>query len=373
MREWLELRGVEFVEYDVEQDAPGARPHAAADRRPAHGAGAGRGRRGRADRLAGPRLHRRREGADIVPRAYASTFAASCRASASARSSSAWPATTSLTGWVLNGDDGVEIHLEGADRRSRRSCAISSACRRRRRDHHRSTSSRRRSRARPLFTIRDSQTAQARRRPASRPICRSATTACASCSTRSDRRCALSVHQLHELRAALLDRARRCPTTGQNTTMRDWPLDADVRGRVPRPARSPVPRAAGRLPGVRPGLSPPDRRATSIVEQRREHTRARPIALLARRRSSPSRESAAITSRATRANAAAVERAARPEVSQGEAVRGDGRGISSGARDLAELSADAEALLTSTARPDRARAARASRCPASRPTTASSA
>ena len=36
MREWLEWKGNEFVEYDVEADDAGARTHARADRRPAH-------------------------------------------------------------------------------------------------------------------------------------------------------------------------------------------------------------------------------------------------------------------------------------------------------------------------------------------------
>ena len=64
MREWLELRGAEFVEYDVEADRAARDAHARAGRRAAHGAGAGRGRHGGAGRLAGPRLHGERLTAD---------------------------------------------------------------------------------------------------------------------------------------------------------------------------------------------------------------------------------------------------------------------------------------------------------------------
>ena len=63
MREWLEMRGADFVEYDVEADRRGARADARGRRRPAHGAGPGRGRRGGAGRVAGPRLHGERVGA----------------------------------------------------------------------------------------------------------------------------------------------------------------------------------------------------------------------------------------------------------------------------------------------------------------------
>ncbi len=57
LREWLELRGADFVEYDVEQDRRRAGPHARPSRRRAHRARPGGGRRGGAGRLAGTRLH----------------------------------------------------------------------------------------------------------------------------------------------------------------------------------------------------------------------------------------------------------------------------------------------------------------------------
>ena len=59
LREWLELRGTEFDEYDVELDRGRARAHADARRRRADRARAGRGRPRGAGRLAGPRMHRR--------------------------------------------------------------------------------------------------------------------------------------------------------------------------------------------------------------------------------------------------------------------------------------------------------------------------
>ena len=59
MREWLEWKGYEYVEYDVETDRE-ARARMIDDfRRPAHGADSGGGRRRGADRLAGPGLRRR--------------------------------------------------------------------------------------------------------------------------------------------------------------------------------------------------------------------------------------------------------------------------------------------------------------------------
>jgi Phosphoheptose isomerase len=59
LREWLELRGTEFDEYDVELDAAARERMRTLTGRRAHGARAGRGRSRGAGRLAGPRVHRR--------------------------------------------------------------------------------------------------------------------------------------------------------------------------------------------------------------------------------------------------------------------------------------------------------------------------
>ena len=60
----------------------------------------------------------------------------------------------------------------------------------------------------------------------------------------------LPVHQLHQLRAALHDRARRPlrPAAHHDGRLRDV---RSLPGRVRRPGRPPLPRAAERLPGVR--------------------------------------------------------------------------------------------------------------------------
>ena len=118
---------------------------------------------------------------------------------------------------------------------------------------HPSTSRRSRSAGFERFEIRESRS-DGRRPCASRPTCRSATSAARAVrSGRSPLR--ISVHQLHELRAALQHRASACRTTGSRTTMRDWPLCADCRREYRRSGRPPLPRTAGRVPGVRPALS----------------------------------------------------------------------------------------------------------------------
>ena len=66
----------------------------------------------------------------------------------------------------------------------------------------------------------------------------------------ADRRYRLPVHQLHQLRAAVHDRAGRPlrPAAHDDERLRDV---RRVRGRVPRPGRPPVPRPARLLSGVR--------------------------------------------------------------------------------------------------------------------------
>ena len=82
------------------------------------------------------------------------------------------------------------------------------------------------------------------------------------------------------------------------TTMAGFGLCADVRGRVLRPGRSPVPRPAGVLPGLRPPAA-----AARRLRRRagRGSDRAAAAAAGRRARCSRSRAWAAITSRSTRA------------------------------------------------------------------------
>ena len=91
--------------------------------------------------------------------------------------------------------------------------------------------------------------AAARSRRRSRPTARPARTACASCRPRRSP-LPLSVHQLHQLRAALHDRARH----PLRPPVHDDGGLCDVRavpGRVRGPRRSPLPRAAERLSALR--------------------------------------------------------------------------------------------------------------------------
>ena len=76
------------------------------------------------------------------------------------------------------------------------------------------------------------------------------------------------VHHLHQLRAALHDHHRRCPTTGRRTTMAGFAMCAACARGVRRPGRPPLPRPADRLPRLRadarlvdqPGAATPARR-----------------------------------------------------------------------------------------------------------------
>ena len=73
----------------------------------------------------------------------------------------------------------------------------------------------------------------------------------------------LPVHQLHELRPAVHDRARRPvrPAADDDGAVHDVP---GLPGRVRRPDRPPLPRPAERLPGLR-ALAPPARRRRDIA------------------------------------------------------------------------------------------------------------
>ncbi len=117
MREWLEWSGREFVEYDVETDGEARRRlRALVGSRP-DGSGPDGRRADRAGWMAGPWLHREpgdRTDEDCLlgPRPRRRS-----RRRASDRSCFVWPVPTRWADGSLNGDDGVDIHVEGARRR----------------------------------------------------------------------------------------------------------------------------------------------------------------------------------------------------------------------------------------------------------------
>ena len=82
----------------------------------------------------------------------------------------------------------------------------------------------------------------------------------------------LSVHELHQLRAAIHDRSRSPirPPPDDDGVVRDVPA---VPGRVRGPARPPLPRPAQRLPGLR--AVPPPRRSSRTGRRRGERGLAR--------------------------------------------------------------------------------------------------
>ena len=144
-----------------------------------------------------------------------------------------------LAGWVLNGDEGVEIHLEG-DRRAAgaRSSASCARRRRRRRASRPSTSTPREPSGLDDFVIRASRPLRPADRRASRPTWRSATRCLRELFDPADPRYRLSLHQLHRLRPALLDHPAGLPYDRGATTMARWPMDERLRARVPRSARA---------------------------------------------------------------------------------------------------------------------------------------
>ncbi len=69
MREWLEWKGSEFTEYDVETDSRRPRTPAPVGASALHRAAARRGRQSHSSRLAGPRLRGERK-IETMPNAY---------------------------------------------------------------------------------------------------------------------------------------------------------------------------------------------------------------------------------------------------------------------------------------------------------------
>ena len=233
-------------------------------------------------------------------RRAAFTCAAPSRASAFARSSSVWRARIALTGWVLNAADGVHIHVEGAVpalealRRGLSDVGPAGG----RADQRRWTS-----RSAPLAGYRGLRDPRERRHLGA-PTTRIAPDpggvrrlpARAARSRRPP--LPLPLHQLHRLRAALLDRPLRCRTTVRRRRWRAWEMCAACASEYRRPDGPAVPRAARRLPGLRTGVTllvpaaggdvrcRRDGRRRAGCRPRRSRPSARPCACCATGRSS---------------------------------------------------------------------------------------
>ena len=113
MRDWLEWKRSEFVEYDVEADPVARVRMREVARRTTQRSPAGGRRQGGAGRLAGTQLHR---GRGVIM-----ASACSIRVRGVVQGVGFRPfvyrlaRANTLGGWVLNGEEGVEIHLEGAE------------------------------------------------------------------------------------------------------------------------------------------------------------------------------------------------------------------------------------------------------------------
>ena len=178
-------------------------------------------------------------------------FAAWCRASAFARRCTASPPRSALGGSVRNDAEGVWIELEGdaAARRALRRAPARSSARRAR------ASTRIESHALPdgddacddrVHIVPSTAAGLARALRAGR---RGAVRRLSARARRSARPPPpLSVHQLHRLRAALHDRARRSRTIARATTMAPFALCDGCRARVRGSARPPLSRRAERVP-----------------------------------------------------------------------------------------------------------------------------
>ena len=154
----------------------------------------------------------------------------------------------------------------------------------------------------------------------------------------------LSVHQLHGLRPALHDRARRPvrPAADHDGRLRDVRA---LRGRVPRPGRPPLPRPAERVPGLRAAARPSTRRGRRRAGRRRD------------RRGQGDRR---VPPRVRGVGRARGRDAARAQAPRGEAVRADGAG-SRGGRAAGGPGPGRDGPAARARPPDRARAEAAGR------------
>ena len=279
----------------------------AAAHRPARRAGAGRGRPGRRGRLAGTRLHRRRL---RRPRDRCADGLLDVRVRGVVQGVGFRPfvfrlaRAHALTGWVLNADDGVEIHLEGPDAaldaflRDLANDPPPAAV-----DRRRSTSRRRRSQGFRDFTIRASARADAPTARISPDLA-----VCEDC-----------LRELFDPRRprAPATRTSTAPTAGRATrSSTSLPYDRAQhhdarRGRCVRPVRAAVSRSRPTGASTR-SRSPARACGPRVLAARRRRTHAGPattsIRFAAPRRSAGagrdrrrSRVSAAITWPATRA------------------------------------------------------------------------
>ena len=160
----------------------------------------------------------------------------------------------SLAGWVLNEEDGVEIHVEGCEAGFR--AFLSRADRR----------SLRPPRTLQRIDIQDVRAvgtelsspfaraaATGHLRSASRPICLSAKRACRSCSIRPIR--AICIHiSTAPIAARATPSSRACRMTARTRPCGTGRLDAFCASQYRRSARSPVSCSTGRLPRLRPAL-----------------------------------------------------------------------------------------------------------------------
>ena len=134
----------------------------------------------------------------------------------------------------------------------------------------------------------------------------------------------LPVHQLHELRPALHDRARRPvrPAADDDGRLRDV---RRLPGRVRRPGRPPLPRPAERLPGVRAALALLDRAGRTLAEDDALDRAAAALVAGCDRRGQGDRRLPPGLPRRRRGGG---RRAARAQAPRGQAVRADGRATS---------------------------------------------
>ena len=112
MREWLEWKGTEFTEFDVDADIEAPRTRAPTGATAVHRPVAGRRRQSDPDRLAGPRL-RGEFNIKTMPKAYSIQVRGIVQGVGFRPFVYRLARAKNLQGWILNTEEGVEIHLEG--------------------------------------------------------------------------------------------------------------------------------------------------------------------------------------------------------------------------------------------------------------------
>ena len=276
---------------------------------------------------------------------------APCRASASGRTSTGSRATSGLGGWVRNDERGVVVEVEGEPDAVERFLARLAA---------RGAAARGASSACAAATLgcRGERELRDRRERAPR------------CGRRAGRRrhgdlrrlpgravrpgrppLPLPVRQLHQLRAALHDRARRPlrPAAHDDGRLRDV---RRLPGGVRRPARPPLPRRSrtrARRAGRARGWSTRTARPARAAARRRGRRRGRGAA---RRRDRRGQGHRRLPPRVPRRRRARRRGAARAQAPRGQAVRADGRATSTRrARSSTLDAADEAALLAGRDRP----------------------